>query len=89
MGAYVERLNAVWETVRGELITWVKHAAHCLMQASSIAKGSVDFWYNALGDVVSFLACFHKTSSKRMRGLWCKSGKCFFWHRRVEAIFHE
>ena len=49
-------------------------------------------WYDALDDLVSFLACFYRTSSKRMRGLWRKGGKFCFSRRtgvrRVEAVFH-
>ena len=93
MGAYVDRLNVVREGARRELIAWVKDAAHCLMQAISTAKGSVRFWYDALDDVVAFLACFYRTSSKRMRGSLRKGGKFFFSRRtgvrRVEAMFHE
>ena len=43
-------------------------------------------------DLVSFLACFYRTSSKRMRGLWLKGGKFRFSRCRgvrwVEAMFH-
>ena len=58
MGAYVGLLNAIREKGRKELIGWVKDAAHCLMRAISTAKGKVKVWYDALDDLVSFLACF-------------------------------
>ena len=65
----------------------------CLMRAISTAKGKVKVWYGALDDLVSFLACFYRTSSKRMRGLWRKGGKFCFSRctgvRWVEAMFHE
>ena len=84
---------AIREKGRKEHVAWVKDAAHCVMRAISSARGKVKVWYDALDDRVSFLACFHRTSSKRMRGLWCKGGKfCFFRRtgvRWVEAMFHE
>ena len=93
MGAYVGLAKAIREKGREELIAWVKDAAHCLMRAISTAKGKVKLWYDALGDLVSFLACFYRTSSKRMRGLWRKGGKFCFSRRTgvrwVEAMFHE
>ena len=57
-------------------------------------KGAiVKVWYDALDDLVSFLACFYRTSSKRMRRLWRKDGKFCFSRgtgvRWVEAMFHE
>ena len=59
----------------------------------STAKGKVNLWYDALDDLVSFLACFYRTISKRMRGLWRKGDKFYFSHRTgvrlVEAMFHE
>ena len=58
MGAYVGLLNNVREKGGRELIAWVKDAAHCLMLAISTAKGKVKLWYDALDDLVSFLACF-------------------------------
>ena len=93
MGAYVGLLNAIKEKGRKELIRWVKDAAHCLMRAINTAKGKVKVWYDALDDLVLFLACFYRTSSKRMRGSWRKGGK-FCVSRRtgvrwVEAMFHE
>ena len=87
MGAYVDRLNVVREGARRELIAWVKDAAHCLIRAISTAKGSVGFWYNALDDVVALLACFYRTSFKRMRGLLRKGGK--FCFSRCTRVFHE
>ena len=81
MGAYVDRLNVVREGAWRELIAWVKDAAHRLMQAIRTAKGSVRFWYDALDDVVAFLACFYRTSSKRMHGLLRKGGKFCFSRR--------
>ena len=93
MGAYVGLRNAISEKGRKELIGWVKDAAHCLMRAISIAKGKVKVWYDALDDLVSFLARLYWTTSKRMRGLWCKGGKFCFSRRIgvrwVEAMFHE
>ena len=93
MGAYVGLLNDIREKGGKELIGWVKDAAHCLMRAISTAKGKVKLWYDALDDVVSFLACFYRTSSKRMRGLWRKGGKFCFSRRTgvrwVEAMFQE
>ena len=93
MGAYVGLLNDIREKGGKELIGWVKDAAHCLMRAISTAKVKVKLWYDAMDDLVSFLACFHKTSSKRMRGLWHKEGKFCFSRRTgvrwVEAMFHE
>ena len=93
MGAYVGLLNDIREKGGKELIGWVKDAAHCPMRAISTAKGKVKLWYHALDDLVSFLACFHETSSKRMQGLWRKGGKFCFSRRTgarwVEAIFHE
>ena len=93
MGAHVGLLNAIREQGRKELIRWVKDAAHCLMRAIGTAKGKVKVWYDALDDLVSFLACFYRTSSKRMRGLWRKGGKFCFSRRTgvqwVEAMFHE
>ena len=77
MGAYVGLLNDIREKGRKELIGWVKDAAHCLMRAIGTATGKVKLWYDALDDMVSFLACFYRTSTKRMRGLWRKGGKCF------------
>ena len=78
MGAYVGLLNAIREKGRRELIGWVKDAARCPMRAISTAKGKVKVWYDALDDLVFFLACFYRTRSKRMRGLWRKGGKfCF------------
>ena len=93
MGAYVGLLNDIREKGGKELIGWVKDAAHCLMRAISTAKGKVKLWYDALDDLVSFLACFYRTSPKRMRGLWRKGGKFCFSRstgvRWVEAMFHE
>ena len=93
MGAYVGLLNNIREKGGKELIGWVKDAAHCLMRAISTAKGKVKLWYDALDDLVSFLACFYRTSSKRMRGLWRKGGKFCFSRRTgvrwVKAMFHE
>ena len=68
----------VREKGRKELILWVKDAAHCLMRAISTAKGKVKVWHDALDDLVSFLACFYRTSSKRMRGLWRQGGEVLF-----------
>ena len=78
MGAYVGLMNNVREKGGRELIGWVKDAAHCLVRAISTAKGKVKLWYDALDDLVSFLACFYSTSSKRMRGLWRKGGEVLF-----------
>ena len=93
MGAYVGLLNNIREKGGKELIGWVKDAAHCLMRAINTAKGKVKLWYDALDDLVSFLACFCRTRSKRMRGLWRKGGKFCFSRRTgvrwVEAMFHE
>ena len=69
MGAYVGLLNDIREKGGKELIGWVKDAAYCLMRAINTAKGNVKLWYDALDDLVSFLACFYRTSSHRMRGL--------------------
>ena len=80
MGAYVGLLNNVREKGGRELIGWVKDAAPCLMRAISTAKGKVKLWYDALDDVVSFVACFYRTSSKRMRGLWRKGGSACVRH---------
>ena len=92
-GAYVDWLNVVREKARMEVIAWVKGAAQCVMRAIGTAKGSVKVWYDALDDLVSFLACFYRTSSKRIRGLWRKDGKFCFSRctgvRWVEAMFHE
>ena len=93
MDEYVGLLNGIREKGCKELIGWVKDAAHCLIRAISTAKGKVKVWYAALDDLVSFLACFYRTSSKRMRGLWRKGGKFCFSRRIgvrwVEAMFHE
>ena len=93
MGSYVDRLNVVRERVRGEVIAGVRDAANCLMRAISKAKRIFKFWYDALDDVVLLLACFNKSSSRRIRGLWHKGGKFCFLQRTgvqwVEAMFHE
>ena len=51
------------------------------------------FWYDALDNVVALLACFYRTSSKRMCGFFRKGGKFCFSRRTgvrwVEAMFHE
>ena len=92
MGAHVGLLNDIREKGRKELIGWV-NAAHCPMRAINTAKGKVKLWYDALDDLVSFLARFYRTSSKRMRGLWRKGGKFCFSRRTgvrwVEAMFRE
>ena len=82
MGAYVGFLNTIREKGHKELIHWVKDAAHCLMRAMSNAKGKVKVWCDDVDDMVSFLSCFQRTSSKRMCGLWRKGGK-FCFSRRV------
>ena len=66
MGSYVDPLNALRERVQwvGGVICLGK-GCHCLMRAISQAKGRVKFWYDALDDVVSLLAYFCRTSSKK------------------------
>ena len=78
MGAHVGLLNAIREKRRQELIGWVKDAAHCLMRAISTAKGKVKVWCDALDDMVSFLACFFRTSSKRIRAAVAQRGEVLF-----------
>ena len=74
-------------------VAWIRNSTHCLMHAISKAHGSVKFWYDALDLVVSPLACFYRTSSKRICRLWRKGRKFCFSRchgvRWVEAIFHE
>ena len=67
MGGYVCLLNDIREKGGKELIGWVKDAEHCLMRAINTAKGKVKLWYNALDDLVSFLACFYRACSMHFR----------------------
>ena len=78
MGAYVGLLNGIREKGSKELIGLVKDAAHCQMRVIGTTKGKVKLSCDSLDDLVSFWACFYRTSSKQMRGLWRKGGKfCF------------
>ena len=74
MGAYVGLLNAVREAEHKEVIHWVKDVAHCLMRAIGNAKGKVGVWYDALDDLVSFLARFYGGALSAVRAQCNYSG---------------
>ena len=66
MGALFDLLN---RKRRRKPILWVRDATHLLIRSIANAKNGCKGWYKAIDQVVSLLAIFYRTSSKRMRGL--------------------
>ena len=90
MGALVDSLN---RKRRRNPILWVRDVAHSLVRSIAAAKNGCKGWYKAIDQVISLLAIFYRTSSKRMRGLARHRGRQTFRKRIgvrwVEAMSRE